>query len=80
MSQAEIRNVQLSMLVDQQIRWLDISMNHALLMGIMQRLGGLNSKPGDAAEEFLLIRDSRGSLCDRLRIAVRRRMLIVRTF
>jgi hypothetical protein len=44
--EAEIRDPQLAGVVDQQIRRLDIAVQDAVLVGVLERLGGLDAELG----------------------------------
>ena len=49
--QAEVGDPQLTAVVDQQVRRLDVAVDHAQMMCVLEGLGGLDAQPGDLAEE-----------------------------
>ncbi len=51
MGQAEVCDPQRAMGVDEQVGRFDISMHHAELMGVIERLGGLSNELGRIAEK-----------------------------
>jgi hypothetical protein len=46
-SKTEICHPQLAAAIDQQVRRLDVAMNHSSLVGVIERIGGLNCPPDD---------------------------------
>ena len=49
--QAEVGDPQVAPAVDDQVRRLDVAVEHALLVGVLEGLGGLEAQPGRLLEE-----------------------------
>ena len=48
--QAEVGDPDVSLGVEQEVRGLDVAMDHSLTVGVVERIGDLRSRAGDLAE------------------------------
>ena len=50
--QSEVGDPKLALLVQHQVRGLDVAMDDSALMGVIEGFGGLDAEPGHGAEEL----------------------------
>jgi hypothetical protein len=50
--EAEVGDPEFAGVVDEEVGRLDIAVENAVLMGMVERFGGLNAEAGDGAEVF----------------------------